>query len=141
MDCPLSATVGAASSSRLPLRAAKAVKRRLKEVEELPEEVQEMVRRAYDIGLRINSELGVEERRESQAKRYARIKRSRRIQARAANRAPTRRSSTGCCGSADRQPRPMRGARPLRSITWSGRADAASSEAIRAVAVLMRGSA
>ncbi len=52
-----------------------------------------------------------------------------------------RQSMCGAFGAADRQPRPMRGARPLRSITWSGRADAASPEAIRAVAVLMRGSA
>ncbi|MCX3063224.1 Na+/H+ antiporter [Streptomyces beihaiensis] len=68
----------------LALRAAKAAKRRLKEiedVEELPEEVQEqMLRRAYDIGLRINPEMGAEERREAQTKRYARIKRIRRIQ-------------------------------------------------------------
>ncbi|MER5944615.1 Na+/H+ antiporter [Streptomyces sp. NPDC001904] len=69
----------------LALRAAKAAKRRYKEieeVEELPAEVQEqMLRRAYDIGLRINPEMGAEERRESQAKRYKRIKRVRRIQA------------------------------------------------------------
>ncbi|MCX4833104.1 Na+/H+ antiporter [Streptomyces sp. NBC_01016] len=70
---------------QLALRAAKAAKRRLKEieeVEELPEEVQEqMVRRAYDIGLRINPEIGADERREKQTKRVARIKRIRRIQA------------------------------------------------------------
>ncbi|MGY0487065.1 Na+/H+ antiporter [Streptomyces sp. WG-D5] len=69
---------------QLALRAAKAAKRRLKEieeVEELPEEVQEqMLRRAYDIGLRINPEMGADERREKQAKRVARIKRIRRIQ-------------------------------------------------------------
>ncbi|MFI0236686.1 Na+/H+ antiporter [Streptomyces sp. NPDC016845] len=68
----------------LALRAAKAAKRRLKEieeVEELPEDVQEqMVRRAYDIGLRINPEMGAEERRATHEKRYARIKRVRRIQ-------------------------------------------------------------
>ncbi|MEU6392639.1 Na+/H+ antiporter [Streptomyces sp. NPDC046939] len=68
----------------LALRAAKAAKRRLKEieeVEELPEEMQEqMLRRAYDIGLRINPEMGAEERRATHEKRYARIKRVRRIQ-------------------------------------------------------------
>nr|WP_202500980.1 Na+/H+ antiporter [Streptomyces sp. SID5785] len=68
----------------IALRAAKAAKRRLKEieeVEELPEEVQEqLLRRAYDIGLRINPELGAEERREAQTKRLARVKRIRHIQ-------------------------------------------------------------
>ncbi|MEB8340380.1 Na+/H+ antiporter [Streptomyces endophyticus] len=70
---------------QLAVRAAKAAKRRLKEieeVEELPEEVQEqMLRRAFDIGLRINPEIGADERREKQTKRDARIKRIRRIQA------------------------------------------------------------
>ncbi|MFI7008046.1 Na+/H+ antiporter [Streptomyces sp. NPDC050145] len=68
----------------LALRAARAAKARLKEIEEvedLPEDVQEqLLRRAYDIGLRINPELGAEERREAQAKRFARLKRIRHIQ-------------------------------------------------------------
>ncbi|CAM5732448.1 Na+/H+ antiporter OS=Streptomyces tendae OX=1932 GN=GUR47_12165 PE=3 SV=1 [Streptomyces tendae] len=68
----------------LALRAAKAAKQRLKEiesVEELPEELSEqMLRRAYDIGIRISPELGDEERREAQEQRARRIKRVRRIQ-------------------------------------------------------------
>jgi CPA1 family monovalent cation:H+ antiporter len=68
----------------IALRAAKAAKRRLKEiedVEDLPEEVQEqLLRRAYDIGLRINPELGAEERHKAQATRIARVKRIRHIQ-------------------------------------------------------------
>ncbi|MFJ9177919.1 Na+/H+ antiporter [Streptomyces sp. NPDC102360] len=70
---------------QLAVRAAKAAKRRFKEieeVEELPDEVQEqMLRRAFDIGLRINPEIGADERREKQTKRVDRIKRIRRIQA------------------------------------------------------------
>ncbi|MFZ3571071.1 Na+/H+ antiporter [Streptomyces sp. BH097] len=70
---------------QLAMRAAKAAKRRFKEieeVEELPDEVTEqMLRRALDIGLRINPEIGADERREKQTKRVERIKRIRRIQA------------------------------------------------------------
>lgn len=69
---------------QLALRAARAAKRRLKEieeVEELPDDLSDqMARRAYDIGLRIDPELGSEERKEAHAKRVARIKRVRRIQ-------------------------------------------------------------
>ncbi len=53
----------------LATRAAKAAKRRLREieaVEELPEELAEvMMRRAFDIGLRISPDIGDEERREA----------------------------------------------------------------------------
>ncbi|MBQ0886574.1 Na+/H+ antiporter [Streptomyces sp. NPDC048376] len=68
----------------LALRAARAAKQRLKEiesVEELPEELSEqMLRRAFDIGVRISPDLGDEERREAQEQRARRIKRVRRIQ-------------------------------------------------------------
>ncbi|RVU15698.1 Na+/H+ antiporter [Streptomyces antnestii] len=69
---------------QLAIRAAKAAKHRLKEieeVEELPDDLSDqMIRRAYDIGLRINPEMGSEERKEAHAKRVSRIKRVRRIQ-------------------------------------------------------------
>jgi CPA1 family monovalent cation:H+ antiporter len=69
----------------LAVRAAKAAKRRLKEieeVEELPEELSEqLLRRAFDIGLRISPELGDDERREAHEQRARRIRRVRRIQA------------------------------------------------------------
>ncbi|GCB50176.1 Na+/H+ antiporter [Streptomyces sp. NL15-2K] len=68
----------------LALRAAKAAKRRLREieaVEELPEELSEqMVRRAFDIGVRISPDVGEDERREAHEKRVRRLKRVRRIQ-------------------------------------------------------------
>ncbi|MFG2795361.1 Na+/H+ antiporter [Streptomyces pseudovenezuelae] len=64
----------------LAVRAAKAAKRRLREieaVEELPEELAEqMQRRAFEIGVRIHPETGDEERREARR----RLKRMRRIQ-------------------------------------------------------------
>ncbi|MFF4032310.1 Na+/H+ antiporter [Streptomyces sviceus] len=63
----------------LAVRAAKAAKRRLREieaVEELPEELAEqMQRRAFEIGVRIHPETGDEERREARR----RLKRARRI--------------------------------------------------------------
>ncbi|MFF4061907.1 Na+/H+ antiporter [Streptomyces sp. NPDC001668] len=63
----------------LAVRAAKAAKRRLREieaVEELPEELSEqMQRRAFEIGVRIHPETGDEERREARR----RLKRVRRI--------------------------------------------------------------
>ncbi|MBD0419888.1 Na+/H+ antiporter [Streptomyces sp. TRM S81-3] len=69
----------------LAVRAAKAAKRRLREieaVEELPEELSEqMLRRAFDIGVRISPEIGDEERREAHEQRVRRLKRIRRIQA------------------------------------------------------------
>ncbi|MFJ5777296.1 Na+/H+ antiporter [Streptomyces sp. NPDC093094] len=69
----------------LAVRAAKAAKRRLREieeVEELPEEVSErMLRRAFDIGVRIHPEMGEEERREAHEQRARRAKRLRRIEA------------------------------------------------------------
>ncbi|GAB2839328.1 Na+/H+ antiporter [Streptomyces deserti] len=69
---------------QLAVRAAKAAKRRLKEieaVEELPEELSEqMLRRAFDIGLRISPDLADEERREASRQRARRLKRVRRIQ-------------------------------------------------------------
>jgi CPA1 family monovalent cation:H+ antiporter len=68
----------------LAVRAAKAAKQRLKEieaVEELPEELSEqMLRRAFDIGIRISPDIGDEERREAQLQRARRLKRIRRIQ-------------------------------------------------------------
>lgn len=68
----------------LAIRAAKAAKRRLKEieeVEELPEELSEqMLRRAFDIGVRISPDMGDEERREAHQQRARRLKRIRRIQ-------------------------------------------------------------
>ncbi|MGW0915115.1 Na+/H+ antiporter [Streptomyces sp. NPDC002784] len=67
----------------LAVRAAKAAKRRLREiesVEELPEDLSEqMLRRAYDIGVRISPDMGEEERREAQEQRVRRLKRVRRI--------------------------------------------------------------
>nr|WP_203621907.1 Na+/H+ antiporter [Streptomyces sp. SID8499] len=69
---------------QLAVRAAKAAKRRLREiesVEDLPEELSEqMLRRAFEIGLRINPQIGDEERREAQENRVRRIRRVRRIQ-------------------------------------------------------------
>jgi CPA1 family monovalent cation:H+ antiporter len=64
----------------LAVRAAKAAKRRLREIEEgeeLPEELSErMLRRAHDIGVRISPEIGEEDRREA----LRRVKRLRRIE-------------------------------------------------------------
>ncbi|MDQ0990364.1 Na+/H+ antiporter [Streptomyces sp. V3I7] len=69
---------------QLALRAAKAAKQRLREIEqdeELPEELSEqMLRRAFDIGARISPDVGEEERREGHEKRVRRLKRVRRIQ-------------------------------------------------------------
>ncbi|MFJ1650888.1 Na+/H+ antiporter [Streptomyces sp. NPDC088337] len=68
----------------LAARASRAARRRLREieeVEELPEELSEqMLRRAFDIGLRISPQWGEEERREGHDKRVRRLKRLRRIQ-------------------------------------------------------------
>jgi len=68
----------------LAVRAAKAAKRRLKEieeVEELPEELSEqLLRRAFDIGVRISPDLGDDERRAAYEQRARRVKRVRRIQ-------------------------------------------------------------
>ncbi|MEU1848972.1 Na+/H+ antiporter [Streptomyces sp. NPDC019990] len=68
----------------LAVRAAKAAKRRLREIEEtgeLPEELSEqMQRRAFDIGIRISPELAEDERREAHRERARRVKRVRRIQ-------------------------------------------------------------
>jgi CPA1 family monovalent cation:H+ antiporter len=68
----------------LAIRAAKAAKRRLRELEgdeELPEELSEqMLRRAYDIGVRISPELAEDERREAYREGARRVKRVRRIQ-------------------------------------------------------------
>ncbi|MER5444357.1 Na+/H+ antiporter [Streptomyces sp. NPDC002766] len=69
----------------LAVRAAKAAKHRLREieeVEELPEDLSEqMLRRAFEIGVRISPDLGEEERREAHEMRVRRLKRMRRIQA------------------------------------------------------------
>lgn len=68
----------------LAVRAAKAAKRRLREIEaeeDLPEELSEqMLRRAFDIGLRISPDVGEDERREGHDQRVRRLKRVRRIQ-------------------------------------------------------------
>ncbi|MCN9239771.1 Na+/H+ antiporter [Streptomyces sp. RY43-2] len=68
----------------LAIRAAKAARHRLREieeVEELPEELTEqLVRRAFDIGVRISPDLGEEERREAYEQRARRVKRLRGIQ-------------------------------------------------------------
>ncbi|GGW52826.1 Na+/H+ antiporter [Streptomyces caelestis] len=68
----------------LALRASKAAKRRLREIEEaeeLPEELSEqMMRRAYDIGVRISPALAEDERREAYREGARRVKRVRRIQ-------------------------------------------------------------
>ncbi|MCT7355973.1 Na+/H+ antiporter [Streptomyces sp. 15-116A] len=69
---------------QLAVRAAKAAKRKLREieqVEELPEELSEqMLRRAFDIGVRISPELAEDERREAYRQRAQRVKRVRRIE-------------------------------------------------------------
>lgn len=68
----------------LAVRAAKAAKLRLREIEaeeELPEELSEqMLRRAFDIGVRISPDVGEDERREAHEQRVRRLKRVRRIQ-------------------------------------------------------------
>ncbi|MFJ7177759.1 Na+/H+ antiporter [Streptomyces massasporeus] len=68
----------------LAIRAAKAAKRRLSEIEdgeELSEELSEqMLRRAYEIGVRISPELAEDERREAYREGARRVKRVRRIQ-------------------------------------------------------------
>jgi CPA1 family monovalent cation:H+ antiporter len=73
-----------AFEKELAVRAAKAAKRRLREieeVEELPEEVSEqLLRRAFEIGVRISPDMGDEERREAHLQRVRRMKRMRRIQ-------------------------------------------------------------
>ncbi|RFU83580.1 Na+/H+ antiporter [Streptomyces triticagri] len=74
----------AAYEKDLAIRAAKAAKSRLKEieqVEELPDEVlEQLLRRAYDIGLRISPDMPGDERRAAQEERLKRIKRVRQIQ-------------------------------------------------------------
>jgi CPA1 family monovalent cation:H+ antiporter len=74
-----------AFEKELAVRAAKAAKRRLREiedVEDLPEEVSEqLLRRAFEIGVRISPDMGDEERREAHEQRVRRLRRMRRIQA------------------------------------------------------------
>ncbi|CAL9430467.1 Sodium, potassium, lithium and rubidium_H(+) antiporter [Streptomyces sp. enrichment culture] len=69
---------------QLAVRAAKAAKRRLREIEEvedLPEELSEqMLRRSFDIGVRISPEMAQDERREAYRQRALRLKRVRRIE-------------------------------------------------------------
>ncbi|MGV9253777.1 Na+/H+ antiporter [Streptomyces sp. NPDC003697] len=69
---------------QLATRAAKAAKRRLKEIEEvedLPDELSEqMLRRAFEIGVRISPDIGDAERREAHEHRVRRLRRVRRIQ-------------------------------------------------------------
>ncbi|WP_327684740.1 Na+/H+ antiporter [Streptomyces sp. NBC_00467] len=68
----------------LALRAAKAAKHRLREIEdseELPEEISErLLRRAYEIGARISPDIVEDERREWYTKRLDRLKMVQRIQ-------------------------------------------------------------
>ncbi|MBY8886153.1 Na+/H+ antiporter [Streptomyces sp. PTM05] len=73
---------------RLALRAAKAARRRLREIEEteeLPEEMSEaLLRRAYDLGLRISPDMEAEsrpERHEAARRRAKRLHHVRRVQA------------------------------------------------------------
>ncbi|MFE7076155.1 Na+/H+ antiporter [Streptomyces sp. NPDC057620] len=69
----------------LAVRAAKAAKRRLRELgetEDLSDELTEqLLRRAFDIGYRISPDLGEDERREAHEQRARRIKLVRRVQA------------------------------------------------------------
>ncbi|MCX4822460.1 Na+/H+ antiporter [Streptomyces sp. NBC_01142] len=69
---------------RLALRATKAARHRLREieaVEELPEDVSErLLRRAYDMGARISSDIIDDERRDWFAKRQDRLRTTQRIQ-------------------------------------------------------------
>jgi monovalent cation/hydrogen antiporter len=69
----------------LAVRAARAAKRRLQEieeVEELPDEqAEQMLRRAFEIGVRISPDIGEGERREAHEKRVRRVRRLRRIYA------------------------------------------------------------
>ncbi|APU39899.1 MULTISPECIES: Na+/H+ antiporter [unclassified Streptomyces] len=69
---------------QLAIRAAKAAKRRLKEIEEaedLPEDLLEQLsRRAYDMGARISPDMVDEERREAYAQRVQRLHDVQRIQ-------------------------------------------------------------
>ncbi|MBT3149700.1 Na+/H+ antiporter [Streptomyces sp. CHD11] len=69
---------------QLALRAAKAAKRRLREIEqaeELPDELSEqMLRRSFDIGVRISPDLADDERREAYRQRALRLKRVRRVE-------------------------------------------------------------
>ncbi|MGX1300331.1 NhaP-type Na+/H+ or K+/H+ antiporter [Streptomyces albogriseolus] len=69
---------------RLAVRAAKAAKRRLREiedVEELPEDLSEqLMRRAFDMGVRISPDIAEDERREAVRQRARRLKRIRRIE-------------------------------------------------------------
>ncbi|MFI8087560.1 Na+/H+ antiporter [Streptomyces sp. NPDC086080] len=66
------------------VRAAKAAKHRLREieqVEDLPEDLSEqMLRRSFDIGMRISPDLAEDERREAYRQRALRLKRVRRIE-------------------------------------------------------------
>ncbi|MCB5169636.1 Na+/H+ antiporter [Streptomyces bambusae] len=68
----------------LAVRAARAAKRRLKEIEEaedLPEDLMEqLLRRAYDVGARISPDMVDEERREAYRKRVERLRAVQRIQ-------------------------------------------------------------
>jgi CPA1 family monovalent cation:H+ antiporter len=68
----------------LATRAARAAKKRLAEIEQhedLTEELSEqMLRRAFDIGVRISPDMAEDERREAHEKRARRLKRIRRIQ-------------------------------------------------------------
>ncbi|WPW18784.1 Na+/H+ antiporter [Streptomyces sp. HNS054] len=69
---------------KLAVRAAKAAKRRLREiedVEDLPEELSEqLLRRAFDLGVRISPDMADDERREATRQRAERLKRVRRIE-------------------------------------------------------------
>ncbi|MBK3624646.1 Na+/H+ antiporter [Streptomyces asoensis] len=73
-----------AFEKELAVRAAKAAKQRLREIEaeeNLSDELSEqMLRRAFDIGLRISPDVGEDERREGHDQRVRRLKRVRRIQ-------------------------------------------------------------
>lgn len=71
-------------SRQLAVRVSKAAKRRLKEIEQdedLPEDlVEQLHRRAYEVGARISPDMVDEERREAHAQRVERIRTVQRIQ-------------------------------------------------------------
>ncbi|GGZ31400.1 Na+/H+ antiporter [Streptomyces poonensis] len=69
---------------QLAVRAAGAAKRRLRQIEEaegLPDElIEQLLRRAFDIGVRISPDMGEDERRAGLEQRHLRLRRLRRIQ-------------------------------------------------------------
>jgi CPA1 family monovalent cation:H+ antiporter len=89
------------SEKQLAVRAAKAAIRRLKEIdgaEALPEDISErMLRRAFDIGLRLSPGTAEEERRGPHTNRVRRTKRVRQIQGEMLSAAPGAGVSAAAC--------------------------------------------